>query len=164
MVINENISSDFIQAAFKKLEIRGGYFMQVLLFIAIGAVSFLVVYKLLSRTDNNKVKQESDLKPCFGCKSSHACQHSNLGKASKDGKPSDMTYCMYFSDYVIRRDKCEFFLSHGCANGMCNHANHSNGVTFCSYYECEVIPSDSCPDYVDFFDTPQGANFLNSFK
>ena len=135
--------------------------MEIILFGAIFVAVFFVVYKFLTKQSDNIPNKVADPKPCSGCKSSHACQHSNLGKASKAGKPSNMTFCQYLSDYVVRRDECDYFLSRGCANGMCNHSNHHDGVTYCDYYDCNVTPSDSCPDYLDYFDTPDGSAFLN---
>lgn len=109
-------------------------------------------------------KKAVQAKRCMGCSTGFSCQNSNLGKASEAGKAGNMTFCKYYNDYVVRREQCEFFLSYGCANGMCSHATHDRGSTYCSFYGSKVHPVDSCPDYEDYFDSPEGRSVYDVLK
>lgn len=120
-----------------------------------------MMFSLFGRRKKNK----GNIKlPCNGCATGFSCQNSNLGKASDAGKGSNMTFCKYYNDYVLRRESCDHFVSYGCANGMCGYARHENGSVFCSFYGSTFHPVDSCPDFLDYFETEEGRSVYDVLR
>lgn len=137
--------------------------MKVLLIIAAVLAVFFIIRKILApKRDTDDTGAASAR--ATGCGSGLGCQYMNLGKAREAGKGEDITFCRYYNDYVRRRDNCDGYYPHGCANGMCDHANHSDGVCYCNFYQTNVQPKETCPDYLDFFDTEIGKDFAKSIK
>lgn len=106
-----------------------------------------------------------DKKPTVstGCANSLSCQHMDLGKAQKAGKPGTICFCRKQNDFAARRDNCPDYHPLGCASGICSYANHKKGSgCYCSYYGKTVTPRESCPDYLDFFESPEGQTILGN--
>lgn len=111
--------------------------------------------------------QRAQQKKCSvatGCKSGKGCQHMDLGKAKNAGKADNITFCRHCNGFVERRDSCEHYYPRGCASGICSYATQKNGAVYCSRYQTTLPAKESCPEYLDFFDTEDGKDIFACLK
>lgn len=136
-------------------------------FLILGVISVIIMIILKVASDAS-VKRGTNVesKPVKkGCKSTKTCQYMDLGTAKKEGKGEHIVFCKFCNEFLTRTDDCENYLSHGCANGICaNASNNKNGNCFCKHYGRTVQTVESCPHYVDFFDTEDGNNLLSALN
>ncbi len=130
--------------------------------ILVLAVVFLAVLIVLLRSRAAKKKKGGR----HGCKSGGSCQNMHLGKAKDAGYDSDVyTYCKAAGGFVERRASCPNFRAYGCRSGICAYSTqHSRGQCYCRLYKKTVATRESCPGYLDFFNTQEGQGLLDSLQ
>lgn len=140
--------------------------------IAVIWIIWFVIFVINKITDhftapeNDQVSIPTNTHRATGCKSFGACQNMHLGKANDAGyDTSQYTFCNACNDFTLRIDNCPSFYPRGCKTGVCAYSDHGkNGPCFCSLYNQPVVTRESCPDYLDFFDTAAGQDLLNSLE
>lgn len=139
--------------------------MKYALILGVISLIIMVILKVVSDVSLKRGTSSQNKKISKGCKSTKSCQYMDLGTAKKAGKGPDIVYCKYCNEFLTRTDECENYLSHGCANGICaNACNNERGSCYCKHYGRTVQVAESCPHYVDFFDTEDGNNLLASLN
>lgn len=139
--------------------------MKYVVILSVIVLIIVIILKETRRISRSCDKSTRPDKVRKGCKSTKSCQYMDLGTAKKAGKSSDIVYCRYCREFLPRTDECDNYLSHGCANGICAHAGKSeNGNCFCKYFSHQIQLTESCPHYLDFFDTKEGNNLLDSLN
>lgn len=143
--------------------------MKTIIIIAIVvAVAWFLIKKLANTSSDDSQTGYSNSTPLrpSGCLSSLACQHMNLGKAKEAGyDTTKTTFCRSCNSFVSRIDNCSGFCSKGCESGICAYAdNNKGGQCYCKLYKQTVSTRQSCPDYIDFFETSMGKSMLNNLN
>lgn len=139
--------------------------MKYILIIGVISVVVMIIIKASSDASVRRSTKSKSHPIKKGCKSTKTCQYMDLGTAKKAGKEENIVFCKFCNEFLTRTDDCENYLSHGCANGICaNASSNKNGSCFCKHYGRVVQTVESCPHYVDFFDTAEGNDLLASLR
>lgn len=126
----------------------------VVIFLAILLCFLLAIFYSRKKEEPEKIQKASNT----GCFSSLACQNMDLQKAAQSGYDcKKCTYCKAYEAFVKRSDYCPCFYPRGCINGICAYADSQyDGYCFCKKQGQMVAEKETCPYYMDFFETILG--------